>query len=132
MATQTNAIVATRATGTISRPNEYMGVVRCIPINLTGDFADTDTLVFTEIFGQNTKLVGIHLTNTAMGGSASIDIGYTGTPDAIIDGASVVSAGTVDYQGVTVDVSNKAIIGTVVTNWDSGSITGYLLVTDDW
>ena len=132
MATQTNPIVTTRAAGTISRPNEYMGTVKCIPVNLVGDFADTDTLVFTETFGQNTKLVGIHLTNTAMGGTATIDIGVTGTPDSIIDGASVVSAGTVDYQGVAVDVSDTAIIGTVVTNWDSGTVAGYLLITDDW
>lgn len=132
MATRTNAIVTTRATGAISRPNEYMGVVKCIPVNLTGDFADTDSLVFTETFGQNTKLVGIHLTNTAMGGTATIDIGVTGDPDSIVDGASVVSAGTVNYQGVPVDVSGKAIVGTVVTNWDSGSVTGYLLITNDW
>lgn len=132
MATQTNPIVATRAACDISRPNEYMGNVKSIPIELTGDFAAADTLVFTSTFGQNTKLIGIHLTNTAMGGTASIDIGVTGTPDSIIDGATVVSAGTVDYQGVAVDVSNLAIIGTVVTDWDSGSVTGYLLITDDW
>ena len=77
-------------------------------------------------------MIAIHLTNTDMGTSVSVDIGYTGDPDAIIDGADVSSAGTVDYQGVAVDVSNKAIVGTVKGNWDSGSLTGYILVVTDW
>jgi len=132
MATQKNAVVTTIDAGTILRPNEYLGVVRSIPVELTGDFADTDTLEFSKTLAQNTKLIAIHLTNTDMGTSVSVDIGYTGDPDAIIDGADVSSAGTVDYQGVAVDVSNKAIVGTVKGNWDSGSLTGYILVVTDW
>ena len=132
MATQTNAIVTARDAGTISRPNEYMGVVRHIPVVFSGDFADADSLVFTQNFGQNTKLIGIHLTNSAMGGTATIDIGVAGDTDSIIDGASVVSAGTVDYQGVAVDVSDTAIVGSVVTNWDTGTLGGYVIVVTDW
>ena len=132
MATQTNPIVTARDAGAINRPNEYMGVIKSIPVNFVGDYAAADTLVFTQVFGQNTKLVGIHLTNTDLGTSVEIDIGITGNPDSIIDGADVSSAGTVNYQGVAVDVSEVAIIGTVQGAWDSGSITGYLLVTDDW
>ena len=132
MAIQTNPIVTARAAGTISRPNEYMGNVKCIPVNFDGDYADADTLVFTETFGQNTKLVGIHLTNTDLGTTVTLDVGYTGTADAIIDGADVSSAGTINYQGVAVDVSSKAIIGTVHGAWADGVLTGYLLVTDDW
>jgi hypothetical protein len=132
MATQTNPIVISRDAGTLSRPNEYMGLIKYIPVNFVGDYAAADTLVFTQVFGQNTKLVGIHLTNTDLGTAVSIDIGVTGNPDSIIDGADVSSAGTVDYQGVAVDVSDKAIIGTVQGAWDSGTVSGYLLITNDW
>ena len=131
MATQTNPIVIARDAGTISRPNEYMGLTYNIPVNFVGDYATGDTLVFTQTLGQNTKLIGIHLTNTDLGTSVEIDIGVTGDPDSIIDGADVSSAGTVDYQGVAVDVSDLAIIGTVQGAWDSGTVSGYLLFTND-
>jgi len=131
MATQTNAIVAARASGTISRPSEYLGTVKHIPVYLTGDFAAADTLVLSEVFGQNTKVVGVHLTNTAMGGTASVDVGVTGTTNSIMDGVSVVSAGEINYQGVAVDVSNKAVLGVVNTDWASGTVSGYILVVQD-
>lgn len=130
MATQTNAIVTTRLT-TISRPHEYMGNVKAIPVSFDGDFASADSLVFSEVMPANTDLIAIHLTNSAMGGTASIDIGVTGDADSIIDGATVVSAGTVDYQGAAVDVSGKQIVGTVVTNWADGTLAGYILVVTD-
>lgn len=130
MSERVNSIVTTRLT-TISRPNEYLGNVKHIPVYFTGDYAASDTLVLTEVLPQNTKLVAIHLTNTAMGGSAAIDIGYTGAATAIIAAASVVSAGTVNYQGVAVDVSEKRIIGVVNAEWASGTISGYILVVTD-
>ena len=131
MATQTNPIVSARDAGPISRPHEYLGIQKHIPVNFVGDFASGDTLVFSGVLGQNTDLVGIHLTNTDLGTAVSIDIGVTGDPDSIIDGADVSSAGTVDYQGVAVDVSDLAIIGTVQGAWDSGTVSGYLLFTND-
>ena len=132
MATQKNAIVTKIEAGTVIRQNEYLGCTRYIPVDLTGDYADADVLEFSAgKMPDNCYLIGIHLTNTAMGGTASIDVGVTGDPDSIIDGASVVNAGTVNYQGVAVDVSGKQIVGTVVTNWDDGAITGYILVVTD-
>jgi hypothetical protein len=131
MATFTNSIVTTRLT-TISRPNEYLGNVKAIPVSFAGTgFGAGDTLVFSEVMPQNCKVIAVHLTNAAMGGTASLDIGYTGTPNAILNDATVVSAGTVNYQGVPVDVSEKQIIGTVNTNWDDGALTGYILVVTD-
>lgn len=132
MATQTNPIVATRADGTIVRPNEYYGTTKSIPIAFNGDFADADSLVFTERFGQNVKLLGIHLENSALGGGNTVDIGVTGDPDSIIDGADVATAGEVNYQGLAVDVSNTAIVGTVQGDWAAGTLSGYFLITDDW
>jgi hypothetical protein len=33
---------------------------------------------------------------------------------------------------VAVDVSDTAVVGTVVTNWDSGTLGGYIIVVTDW
>jgi hypothetical protein len=132
MATQTNAIVTARAAGTISRPNEYMGVVRAIPVSFSGDFADGDVLVFSEVMEQNAKVIQIDIANTDLGTGVTIDIGYTGTADGIIDGADVASAGIVRYVGTPVDVSGKAIVGTVKGAWDAGTLKGNILVVTDW
>lgn len=131
MATQTNAIVAARAAGTLSRPNEYLGTVKAIPVSFSGDFADGDVLVFSERLAQNSKVIQIDIANTDLGTGVTIDIGYTGTADGIIDGADVASAGIVRYVGTPVDVGEKAIIGTVKGAWDSGTLKGTILVVQD-
>ncbi len=130
MATQTNAIVTTRLT-TISRPSEYLGNVKAIPVSFSGDFADGDTLVFSEVMPQNSKVISIDIANSDLGTGVTIDVGYTGTADGIIDGADVSSAGIVRYVGVPKDVSEKQIIGTVKGAWDSGTLYGCILVVTD-
>lgn len=132
MATQTNAIVAARAAGTMSRPSEYLGVVRAIPVSFSGDFADGDVLVFSEVMEQNAKVIQIDIANTDLGTAVTLDIGYTGTADGIIDGADVASAGIVRYVGTPVDVGGKAIVGTVKGAWDAGTLKGNILVVTDW
>lgn len=131
MATQNNAVVTTILAGTVVRPNEYLGTVKAIPVSFSGDFADGDVLTFSDTLSQNTKVIQIDISNTDMGTGVSIDIGYTGDEDAIIDGADVSSAGIVRYVGTPVDVGNKAIVGTVKGNWDNGTLKGCILVVQD-
>ena len=131
MATQKNAIVTTIDAGTIIRPNEYLGTVKAIPVSFSGDFADGDVLTFSDVLAQNTKVIQIDIANSAMGGTATIDIGYTSDEDAIIDGSSVAAAGIVSYVGTPVDVGGKDIVGTVKANWDSGTLKGTILVVQD-
>lgn len=131
MATQKNAIVTTLDAGTVIRPNEYLGTVKAIPVSFSGDFADGDVLTFSGVLAQNTKVIQIDIANSAMGGTATIDIGFTGTANGILNGSSVVSAGVVRYVGIPVDVGGKSIVGTVKTNWDSGTLKGTILVVQD-
>jgi hypothetical protein len=131
MATQKNAIVTTLDAGTIVRPNEYLGTVKAIPVSFTGDFADGDVLEFSGVLSQNTKVIQIDIANSDLGTGVTIDVGYTGTADAIIDGADVSSAGVVRYVGIPVDVGGKQIVGTVKGAWDSGTLKGSILVVQD-
>ncbi len=131
MATQKNAIVTTIDAGTVIRPNEYLGTVKAIPVNFSGDFADGDVLTFSGPLSQNTKVIQIDIANSDLGTGVSIDIGYTGTADGIIDGADVSSAGIVRYVGLPVDVGGKSIVGTVKGAWDSGTLKGTILVVQD-
>ena len=135
MATYTNAIVTTRAAGTISRPNEYGGVVKTVPVTVTigSAIADADVLVFSETFGQNHKIVGFQLTCSDLGTAATIALtaGAGGTALGSINGAT---ANTTRYELAPVDVSDVAIIGTVsgVTAGASGTIVGVISYVNDW
>ena len=86
MATYTNDIVTTRAAGTISRPNEYMGVPKIIPVSITigTAIADADVLVLSEVLGQNSKIVNFNLTNTDLGTAATLSLtaGAGGTAES--------------------------------------------------
>lgn len=117
--------------------NEYLGEVKWIPVEYSTDGTPAaDTLKFSKKLPTGTKLVGIRLEHTAIA-SGELDIGYTGDPDAIIDGAVLTSAGVVVYPynaaatitlGAPVDVGDKEIIGTLTGTLSSDSINGYILV----
>lgn len=135
MATQTNAIVTTLGT-TIVRPHEYMGNVKVIPVNLSGDFADGDPIVFSDVMPSNCDLIEFRVTAAqtnaaALGAGMSLDVGITGNADDIIDGVSLETATTVDYFGLPYDVGGKQILGTVKGNWPAGYIRGHIKVVTD-
>jgi len=135
MATYTNDIVTTRAAGTISRPNEYMGVPKVIPVDITIGTAlvDDDVVVFTETFGQNTKIVGFNLTNTDLGTVAVLDL-TAGAGGTALGTITATAAGTTTYLLAPIDVSNTSIIG-IADDMDTGatgSIVGTITVVNDW
>ena len=118
--------------------NEYLGEVKWIPVEYSTDGTSAaDTLKFSKKLPTGTKLVGLRLEHTAIA-SGELDIGYTGDPDAIIDGAVLTSAGVVDYPaeagtitagaGGPIDVGDKEIIGTLTGTLSTDSIKGYILV----
>ena len=120
---------------------DYLGEVRQIPVSITADAADgTYTVEFSKVLPPNTKLIGLRLEHSAITGTTkTLDIGYTGDPDAIIDAAALTAAGVIDYPaeagtataglGGPIDVSGKAIIGTLIGQLSSDTIKGYILVT---
>ena len=135
MATYTNAIVTTRAAGTISRPNEYMGVPKIIPVSVTigTAIADDDVLVLSETLGQNAKIVNFNLTNTDLGTAATLTLtaGVGGTELGTI---TATAAGTTTYILAPVDVSETAIIATAsaVNTGATGTLVGTITVVNDW
>ena len=125
-----SAVVTSLASGLVF-PNAYLGTVKSIPLVFTTDGTySAEAMVFSETLPPDTNLIGIHLTNTAIA-SGELDIGYTGDADAIVDGADLTSAGTVDYQGAPVEVGGKQIIGTLTGTMSSDSIAGYMLVVNN-
>jgi hypothetical protein len=140
MATLNSAAVTALASGFV-RKSAYRGNVQCIPVVITEDATDgTHALVFSEVLPANTYVIGVNLETTAIGGTTStIDIGFTGNADAIIDGESVASAGSVVYPGLTatagaggpIDVSGKQLIGELKGTMSTDSISGYILIVTD-
>jgi len=132
--TYTNDIVTTRAAGTISRPNEYQGVVKSIPVSVTIGAAliDDDVLVLTEEFGQNTKLVGFTLTNTDLGTVCELDL-YAGSGGTALGTITATAAGTTHFLLTPTDISNTAIIAIAdaMDTGAAGSLVGTLLVVND-
>lgn len=125
-----SAIVTAIAAGLV-RPNEYLGNVQYIPVVLTADAVySAEALTLSAVLPANTKLIGIHLTTTAIV-DGELDIGVVGDADSIIDGAVLTSAGDVNYQGVAIDVSSTKIVGTLTGTMSSDSIAGYILVAND-
>jgi hypothetical protein len=141
MATITNPVVSTLASQPVVRKSEYRGNVQWIPIEISEDVADgTHSLVFTDVLPPNTELIAINLEHTAVGGTTNtIDIGYTGDADAIIDGEDVSGAGSVVYPGIAatagagapVAVGGKQIIGELKGALSSDTINGYILIVTD-
>lgn len=125
------------ATPPIADLNEYMGEVKWIPVEYSTDGTlAADTLKFSKTLPAGTELIAIHLEHTAIA-SGELDIGYTGDPDAIIDGAVLTSAGEVIYPwngaatagaGAPVAVGGKEIVGTLTGTLSSDTINGYILV----
>lgn len=135
MATKTNAIVTTRKT-TISRPHEYLGNVKHIPVSVDVSSVETaDVVEFTEVLPQNTKVIGVRIGHSAMGNAADkLSIGVTGALTGIANLADVENAGSITYSGLAVDAGGKQVLGTVTanTNWGaSKALTGYILVVTD-
>lgn len=142
MATLNTAAVTALASSQL-RKSEYRGNVQWIPVEINTDAADgTHAVVFSDVMPPNTELVAIRLEHTAIGGTTNtLDIGYTGNADAIIDGADVSAAGVVDYPGeagtttaaagAPVDVSGKQIIGELKGTMSTDTINGYILIVTD-
>ena len=123
-----NSDVVTALASSIQQKVNYRGNVQTIPLVFTADGAySAEAMVFSEVLPPQTELIGIHLTTTAIA-SGVLDIGYTGTPDAIIDGADLTSAGDVNYQAAPVDVGGKQLIGTLTGTMSTDSIAGYILI----
>ena len=140
-ALQTAAVIAIdAATPPIVSKVEYLGNVIYVPIEISTDAADgTHSVEFTKVLPPDTELLAIRLEHTAIGGTTStLDIGYTGDADAIVDGADVSSAGVVDYPaeagtttagaGAPVAVGGKAIIGELKGTMSTDTINGYILL----
>jgi len=139
MATLKSAVVTAIDSGLV-RKSEYRGNVQCIPVEISTDAADgTHSVIFSDTLPSNTELIAVYLTHTAIAGTTkTLDIGYTGDADAIIDGANVTSAGTISYPstaaaggGGPIDVSGKKIIGELKGTMSSDTISGYILIVTD-
>jgi hypothetical protein len=139
MATLKSAVVTAIDSGLV-RKSEYRGNVQCIPVEISTDAADgTHSVIFSDTLPSNTELIAVYLTHTAIAGTTkTLDIGYTGDADAIIDGANVASAGTISYPstaaaggGGPIDVSGKKIIGELKGTMSSDTISGYILIVTD-
>lgn len=121
----------------IADPFAYCGTVRWIPVEFSTDGTySAETIYFSDTLPPNTELIAIHLETTAIA-SGELDIGYTGDPDAIIDGATPTSAGEIVYPwagaatagaGAPIAVGGKKIIGTLTGTMSSDSINGYILI----
>ena len=118
MATINTAVVTALAAGKVF-PNDYLGTVKHIPVSITADVADgTHSVVFSEVLPPDTYLIGIQLEASAITGTTkTLDIGYTGDADAIIDGAALTSSATITYPeattaglGAAVDVGGKQLL----------------------
>lgn len=139
MATINSDAVTALAAGKV-RPNEYMANVKLIPVEISDDVDDgTHSVVLSEVLPPNSYVVGIQLECSAIAGTTqTLDIGYTGDADAIIDGADLSSAATVTYPAATtaglgapVSVGGKQIIGELKGQLSSDTINGYILVITD-
>ena len=140
-----NTAVVTALASSIQRKNAYRGNVQYIPIEITSDVADgTHSVNFTEVLPPNTELLAIQIEHSAIAGTTkTLDIGYTGDADAIIDGAALTSAGCIAYPetiaanvptaglGAPIAVGGKAIIGTLTGQLSSDTIYGYILIATD-
>lgn len=133
MATYTNPIVTARAAGTINRPNEYGGVTKSVPVSITIDsnLATADVLVLSGTFGQNSKLVDFHLTNSDLAASGDIVVTAGSTTVATI---AATTAATARMDLAPVDISGGTIYATAGTigTGTTGTIVGTLFYTDDW
>ncbi len=126
-----NTTVVTNIAAGKVRPSAYLGTVKHIPVVFTTDGTySAESLTFSETMPDNTYVIGVHLTTTAIS-SGELDIGYTGDADAIIDGAALTSAGDVNYQADPIEVSDKKIVGTLTGTMSSDKIEGYILVVND-
>jgi hypothetical protein len=139
MATLKSAAVTAIDSGLV-RKSEYRGNVQCIPVEISTNAADgTHSVIFSDTLPSNTELIAVYLTHTAIAGTTkTLDIGYTGNADAIIDGANVASAGTISYPSTAaaggsgpIDVSGKKIIGELKGTMSSDTINGYILIVTD-
>lgn len=137
-----NSAAVTALASSIVRKSAYRGNVQVIPVEISTDASDgTHSVVFSEVLPPNTELIAIHLEHTAIAGTTkTLDIGYTGDSDAIIDGHDVTSAGEVIYPwngaatagtGAPIDVGGKQIIGELKGTMDSDTINGYILIVCD-
>jgi len=123
-----NSDVVTALATSIQQKVAYRGNVQTIPVEFTADAVySAEAMTFSETLPPQTQLIGIHLTTTAIA-SGELDMGYTGDPDAIIDGAVLTSAGNVNYQAAPVDVGGKKITGTLTGTMSTDSIAGYILI----
>lgn len=122
------------------RKSEYRGNLQWIPVEISADVADgTHSVVFSEVLPPNTELVAIDIEASAIAGTTkTLDIGFTGNADAIIDGADLTTASNVKYPstataglGAPVDVSGKQIIGELKGQLASDTINGYILIVTD-
>lgn len=129
-------VVTALATG-FQEKTAYRGNVQHIPVEFSTDGTySAETLTFSETLPPDAELIAINLETTAIA-SGELDIGYTGDPDAIIDGADLTSAGAVLYPwngaatagaGAPVAVGGKAIVGTLTGTMSSDTINGYILI----
>jgi len=140
-ALQTAAIIAIEAGNpAIVDRVAYRGIVQHIPVEISTDAADgTHSVQFTQTLPEKCELLAIRLEHTAIGGTTNtLDIGYTGNADAIIDGADVSSAGVIDYPaeagtttagaGGPIDVGGLKIIGELIGAMSTDTINGYILI----
>jgi hypothetical protein len=136
-----NTVAVTALAASQVRKSEYRGNVQWIPVEISADVADgTHSVVFSDVLPANTELIGIQIEHSAIAGTTqTLDIGYTGDADAIIDGADLSTAGGIGYPGsaataglgAPVDVSGKQIIGELKGQLSSDTINGYLLIVTD-
>ena len=136
----TDAITAINAANPpIVDKNEYLGTLRHIDVKFVP--ADNDTLVCSKALPATAKLVSMSIACSALGGSATVDVGYTGTStsDVILDGVDVSSAALIAYpstapgtngaDGEAVDVGGKVLTLTFAGGtYSSETLGGYITI----
>ena len=118
--------------------NAYRGNVQHIPVEVVVPaLAAAEALTLSKLLPDPCELVGISLECSALSTNGKFSIGYTGDADAILNDVTATSAANGIYPGAgtaglgaPVNVSGKAIIGTV-TGTDAGTLKGYILIVTD-
>jgi hypothetical protein len=122
MATDNSTVVDNLATS-IQRKSAYRGNVQWIPVECTLTATQgTLTVTLSDTLPPNSELVAVDLECTAIPGTTqTIDIGYVGDIDAVLDGVDVSSAANVKYPnsataglGAPIAVGGKTLIATII------------------
>lgn len=109
---------------------QYRGNVQCIPVDRTipaGGLAQNGVVELSAVLPPNTYVVGFTLYQNALGNT--LDFGYTGDTDGLIDGADTSSASTITMVTAPAAVGGKKLVLVAAGAWtEEKIIVGNILI----